>query len=32
MAHIDLLKGPRGSAAEIALCITLTNQNRGDNA
>jgi 5,6,7,8-tetrahydromethanopterin hydro-lyase len=32
MAHIDLLMGPRGSAAEIAFCITLTNQKRGDNA
>ncbi|WP_020562225.1 formaldehyde-activating enzyme [Methylosarcina fibrata] len=32
MAHIDLLMGPRGSAAEIAFCITLTNQKKGDNA
>jgi len=32
MAHIDLLMGPRGSAAEVAFCITLTNQKRGDNA
>jgi len=32
MAHIDLLMGPRGSAAEMAFCITLTNQKRGDNA
>jgi 5,6,7,8-tetrahydromethanopterin hydro-lyase len=32
MAHIDLLMGPRGSAAEIAFCTTLTNQKRGDNA
>ena len=31
-AHIDLLMGPRGSAAEMAFCITLTNQKRGDNA
>ena len=32
MAHIDLLMGPRGSAAEIAFCITLTNQKKGNNA
>ena len=32
MAHIDLVMGPRGSAAEIAFCNTLTNQKRGDNA
>jgi 5,6,7,8-tetrahydromethanopterin hydro-lyase len=32
MAHIDLIMGPRGSAAEIAFCTTLTNQKRGDNA
>lgn len=31
-AHIDLLMGPRGSAAETAFCIALTNQKRGDNA
>lgn len=31
-AHIDLIMGPRGSAAETAFCITLTNQKRGDNA
>jgi 5,6,7,8-tetrahydromethanopterin hydro-lyase len=24
--------GPRGSAAELAFCTTLTNQKRGDNA
>jgi formaldehyde-activating enzyme len=24
--------GPRGSAAEVAFCNTLTNQKRGDNA
>lgn len=32
VAHIDLVMGPRGSAAETAFCITLTNQKRGDNA
>lgn len=32
MAHVDLVMGPRGSAAEIAFCNTLTNQKRGDNA
>ncbi|MGR9087685.1 MAG: formaldehyde-activating enzyme [Gammaproteobacteria bacterium] len=32
MAHIDLLMGPRGSAAETAFCNTLTNQKSGDNA
>jgi len=32
LAHIDLIMGPRGSAAETAFCITLTNQKRGDNA
>ncbi len=32
VAHIDLVMGPRGSAAEIAFCNTLTNQKRGDNA
>jgi 5,6,7,8-tetrahydromethanopterin hydro-lyase len=32
MAHIDLIMGPRGSAAEFAFCITLTNQKRGDNS
>ncbi|HEY8157342.1 MAG TPA: formaldehyde-activating enzyme [Methylobacter sp.] len=32
LAHIDLLMGPRGSSAEIAFCITLTNQKRGDNS
>lgn len=31
-AHIDLIMGPRGSAAEAAFCNTLTNQKRGDNA
>jgi 5,6,7,8-tetrahydromethanopterin hydro-lyase len=31
VAHIDLIMGPRGSAAEIAFCNTLTNQKRGDN-
>jgi len=32
LAHIDLILGPRGSAAESAFCHTLTNQKRGDNA
>jgi 5,6,7,8-tetrahydromethanopterin hydro-lyase len=32
VAHIDLIMGPRGSAAEFAFCNTLTNQKRGDNA
>jgi 5,6,7,8-tetrahydromethanopterin hydro-lyase len=32
LAHVDLIIGPRGSAAEIAFCNTLTNQKRGDNA
>jgi 5,6,7,8-tetrahydromethanopterin hydro-lyase len=31
VAHIDLIIGPRGSAAETAFCNTLTNQKRGDN-
>lgn len=32
VAHIDLVMGPRGSAAETAFCTALTNQKRGDNA
>lgn len=32
LAHVDLIIGPRGSAAEIAFGNTLTNQKRGDNA
>ena len=32
VAHVDLIMGPRGSAAETAFCLTLTNQKRGDNA
>ena len=32
LAHIDLIMGPRGSAAETAFCTTLTNQKRGDNS
>jgi 5,6,7,8-tetrahydromethanopterin hydro-lyase len=32
VAHVDLVMGPRGSAAETAFCIALTNQKRGDNA
>lgn len=31
VAHIDLLLGPRGSAAETAFCNTLTNQKEGVN-
>jgi 5,6,7,8-tetrahydromethanopterin hydro-lyase len=31
VAHIDLIMGPRGSAAEIAFCNTLTNQKEGVN-
>ena len=27
VAYIDLIMGPRGSAAEIAFCNALTNQN-----
>lgn len=32
VAHIDLIIGPRGSAAEAAFCNTLTNQKEGVNA
>ncbi|EUJ11728.1 formaldehyde activating enzyme [Methylophilaceae bacterium 11] len=32
VAHVDLIMGPRGSAAETAFALTLTNQKRGDNA
>ncbi|HSH54331.1 MAG TPA: formaldehyde-activating enzyme, partial [Methylotenera sp.] len=32
VAHVDLIMGPRNSAAETAFCLTLTNQKRGDNA
>lgn len=32
VAHVDLIMGPRDSAAETAFCLTLTNQKRGDNA
>ena len=32
VAHVDLIMGPRGSAAETAFSLTLTNQKRGDNA
>jgi 5,6,7,8-tetrahydromethanopterin hydro-lyase len=32
VAHVDLIMGPRGSAAETAFSFTLTNQKRGDNA
>ncbi len=32
VSHVDLIMGPRGSAAETAFCLTLTNQKRGDNA
>jgi 5,6,7,8-tetrahydromethanopterin hydro-lyase len=31
VAHIDLIIGPRGSAAEMAFCNTLTNQKQGVN-
>jgi 5,6,7,8-tetrahydromethanopterin hydro-lyase len=31
VAHIDLIIGPRGSAAEAAFCHTLTNQKDGVN-
>lgn len=31
VAHIDLIIGPRGSAAETAFCHTLTNQKEGVN-
>jgi 5,6,7,8-tetrahydromethanopterin hydro-lyase len=31
IAHIDLILGPRGSAAETAFCHTLTSQREGVN-
>ena len=31
VAHIDLVMGPRGSAAEDAFCRTLTDQKQGVN-
>ena len=31
VAHIDLIIGPRGSAAETAFCTTLTSQREGVN-
>ena len=31
VAHIDLIIGPRGSAAEVAFCHTLTSQREGVN-
>ncbi|HXY99972.1 MAG TPA: formaldehyde-activating enzyme [Stellaceae bacterium] len=31
VAHIDLILGPRGSAAETAFCQTLTSQREGVN-
>ena len=31
VAHIDLIVGPRGSAAETAFCHTLTSQREGVN-
>jgi formaldehyde-activating enzyme len=31
VAHVDLIMGPRGSAAEQAFCLTLTNQKEGVN-
>jgi len=32
VAHVDLIIGPRGSDAETAFCIALTNQKCGDNS
>ena len=32
VAHVDLIMGPRGSAAETAFCNTLTNQKEGCNS
>jgi 5,6,7,8-tetrahydromethanopterin hydro-lyase len=32
VAHVDLIMGPRGSSAETAFCLALTNQKRGDNS
>lgn len=32
VAHIDLIMGPRGSAAEDAFCNALTNQKEGHNS
>jgi len=32
VGHVDFIMGPRCSAVEIAFCLTLTNQKRGDNA
>jgi 5,6,7,8-tetrahydromethanopterin hydro-lyase len=32
VAHINLIMGPRGSAAEDAFCNALTNQKEGHNA
>ncbi|HEX2242803.1 MAG TPA: formaldehyde-activating enzyme, partial [Gammaproteobacteria bacterium] len=29
VAHIDLIMGPRGSAAETAFCTALTNNKEG---
>ncbi len=31
VAHVDLIMGPRGSAAETAFCNALTNQKEGCN-
>ena len=31
VAHIDLIMGPRGSAAEVAFCRALTDQKQGVN-
>ena len=31
VAHIDLIIGPRGSPAETAFALTLTNQKEGVN-
>ncbi|MCZ6805237.1 MAG: formaldehyde-activating enzyme [Proteobacteria bacterium] len=32
IAHVDLIMGPRGSAAETAFCNALTNQKEGCNS
>jgi len=32
VAHVDLIMGPRGSAAETAFCNALTNQKEGCNS
>lgn len=32
VAHVDIIMGPRGSAAEDAFCSALTNQKEGHNS